>query len=394
VWGVAAVSFASLLVVAGASAKNIRGTPGADTLRGTARADVIYGLAGNDRLFGLGGDDRLIGGPGADRILCGGGRDRVVADRSDRVAGDCELVSRPPSPPPPPPARDGSIAFQGFDPDTGSYEIYAVNPDGSGLTGLTAAPESDETEPSWAPDAGRIAFVSDRAGGISRATAIYVMNADGSGVRKLVAGGLEQTSPAWSPDGASIAFSRCTFFTESGVCSSSQIVIVRPDGQGARNVTEPVAQESVTDSSPSWSPDGKRIVFTRTLSFGDNQIWVVGADGKGLRRLLGDDSESDHNPSWSPDGTRIVFSSDVLGTDAIFMMNADGSDPQKLIDEFRDPDDPDATIGGGAVNPSFAPTGTRIVFSATGELWTANLTGQDVVRVAEGGDEPDWGRAR
>jgi Tol biopolymer transport system component len=391
---IAAVCLAALLVAGGASAKNIRGTSRADTLRGTARGDVIYGLGGNDRLFGLGGDDRLIGGPGADRISCGAGRDRVVADRSDRVAGDCEVVSRPSSPPPPPPARDGSIAFQGFDPDTGSYEVYTVNPDGSGLTGITAAPDSDETEPSWSPDARQIAFVSDRAGGISRATAIFLMNADGSGVRKLVAGGLEQTSPAWSPNGSSIAFSRCTFFTESGVCSSSQIVVVRPDGQGARNVTEPVAQVTVTDSSPAWSPDGKRIVFTRTLSFGDNQIWVVDADGKNLRRLLADDSESDHNPSWSPDGKRIVFSSDALGTDAIFVMNADGSGAQKLIDEFTDPDDPDATIGGGVVSPTFSPTGTRIVFSATGDVWTANLAGQDIVRVAEGGDEPDWGRDR
>jgi Tol biopolymer transport system component len=390
---VAWVSAAALVLAGVAAAKTIRGTAGADTLRGTARADVIYGLAGNDRLFGLGGNDRLIGGAGTDRISCGPGRDRVVADRSDRVAGDCELVSRP-SPPPPLPARDGRIAFQSFDPDSGSYEIYTVNPDGSGVTALTAAPESDETDPSWSPDALRVAFVSDRAGGVGRVTGIYVMNADGSGVRRLLAGGLEQTSPAWSPDGNSIAFSRCTSLTESGVCSSSQIVVVRPDGQGARNVTEAVAEVSVTDSSPAWSPDGSQIVFTRTLSFGANQIWVVRADGQGLRRLLGDDSESDHNPSWSPDGRRILFSSDALGTDAIFAMNADGSGAQKLIDEFRDPDDPDATIGGGAVNPAFSPTGTRMVFSATGDLWTANLAGQDIVRVAEGGDEPDWGRAR
>jgi Tol biopolymer transport system component len=383
------------VLVGNVAAKTIRGTARADTLRGTGRADVIYGLGGNDRLFGLGGNDRLIGGPGADSISCGAGRDRVVGDRLDRVARDCELVSRPPTPPPPPqpPVRDGRIAFQGFDPETESYEIYAVNPDGSGLTALTAATESAETEPSWSPDARRIAFVSDRDGGIARATAIYVMNADGTGVRKLVEGGLEQTSPAWSPDGNSIAFSRCTFFTESGVCSSSQIVVVRPDGRGARSVTEPVAQVSVTDSSPAWSPDGRRIVFTRTLSFGDNQIWVVNANGTGLASVLADNSEIDHSPSWSPDGRQIVFASDALGTEAIFIMNANGSSAQKLIDEFTDPDDPDATIGGGASNPAFAPTGTRIVFAATGELWTMNAAGEEVARVVESGDEPDWGRA-
>jgi Tol biopolymer transport system component len=403
-WGIATALLAGLLLVGGAGAKTIRGTARADTIRGTAQADVIYGLAGNDRLFGLGGNDRLVGGPGNDRLFggpgtdvisCGPGRDRVVADRADRVAGDCELVSRPSPPSPPPlPARDGRIAFQGFDPGTGSYEIFIVNPDGSGLTNVTAAADSDESEPSWSPDGRRVAFTSTRDGGISGAPAVYVMNADGTGVRKLVGGGLEQSSPAWSPDGRWIAFSRCTFFTESGVCSSAQIVVVQPDGQGARNVTEPVVQVSVTDSEPAWSPDGKRIVFSRTLSFGDNQIWVVNAAGKELRRLLADDSESDHHPSWSPDGARIVFSSDALGTEAIFLMNADGSGVQKLVDEFKDPDDPDATIGGGAVNPSFSPSGTRIVFSATGDLWSTNVAGQDVVRVTEtGGDEPDWGRA-
>jgi Tol biopolymer transport system component len=392
---VAAACLAGLVTIAGAGAKTIRGTARADVLRGTARADVIYGLAGNDRLFGLGGNDRLVGGPGADRISCGNGRDRVVADRADRVDRDCELVARPPSPPQPPlPAQDGRIAFHGFDPEGESYEIYSVNPDGSGRISLTAAPESDETEPSWSPDGRRIAFVSDRGGGIARATSIFVMNADGSEIRKLVEGGLEQTSPAWSPDGRSIAFSRCTFFTESGICGSAQIVAVRPDGRGARNVTQPVQEVSVVDSKPAWSPDGTQIVFTRMLSFGDNQIWVVNADGTGSRSLLTDDSEGDHNPSWSPDGTLIVYSSDVLGTEAIFVINADRSGVRKVIGEFTDPDDPEATIGGGAVNPTFSPSGGRIAFSATADLWTTNLAGTEVGRVTEeGGDEPDWGRA-
>jgi RTX calcium-binding nonapeptide repeat (4 copies) len=89
------------------------GTSGPDRLNGTARADELYGLAGNDRIDGRGandlldggsGRDRLAGGTGADRIvandtwqdrvLCGSARDIVVADRKDRVAADCETVSR------------------------------------------------------------------------------------------------------------------------------------------------------------------------------------------------------------------------------------------------------------------------------------------------------------
>jgi RTX calcium-binding nonapeptide repeat (4 copies) len=143
----AAAAVVGLLVVAAASAKTIRGTGGADTLRGTAAADVIYGLAGNDRISGRGGNDRLIGGAGVDRISCGPGRDRVVADALDRVAGDCEVVSRPapptpptPEPPPqpaPPPA--GPLVTPGHyvsSTPQGRYVHFDVNADGRSLTNL------------------------------------------------------------------------------------------------------------------------------------------------------------------------------------------------------------------------------------------------------------------
>lgn len=86
-----------------AELKKILGSNRGDTLRGTARADSIYGRAGNDKLFGRGGNDRLFPGPGRDRVDCGPGRDRVFADRADRVARNCEKVTRPKVPAPPAP---------------------------------------------------------------------------------------------------------------------------------------------------------------------------------------------------------------------------------------------------------------------------------------------------
>ncbi len=96
-----------------AKANVLRGTPRADTLRGLRGNDRLYGGSGNDRLFGGLGNDRLEGGRGrdildagagndrifaqdkaVDTIRCGAGRDVVVADRSDRVARDCETVGR------------------------------------------------------------------------------------------------------------------------------------------------------------------------------------------------------------------------------------------------------------------------------------------------------------
>lgn len=290
------------------------------------------------------------------------------------------------------PGRDGKIAFTAFNADTGSYDISVVDPAGGDPVDITAdSVSSDEAEPSWSPDAKRIAFMSDRGAGSG--PAIYLMNADGRAVRKLGGGGFAQSSPAWSLDGRWIGFSRCTALLDNGECSSAQIVAIRPDGTGVHQVTKPLRGIIAFDAKPAWSPNGAQIVFTRTRNFGINEIWAIGANGKGLRRLLRDGSESDHNPSWSPDGKQIAFASDAAGADAIWVMNANGSGAKKLVDEFTDPDDPDATIGGGAVNPAFSPSGKGVVFSAGGDVWRVDRTGANPMLVAPSGDDPDWGRA-
>lgn len=95
------------IVVAGAWAVTIHGTPRADVLRGTAKADVLQGLGGNDKLYGLAGDDKLYGGagndtlaggPGADLLDCGPGRDTALADLYDVVRANCEVVKGLPAP--------------------------------------------------------------------------------------------------------------------------------------------------------------------------------------------------------------------------------------------------------------------------------------------------------
>jgi hypothetical protein len=105
---VTAVSAAPQKTIVG-TAKNdvLRGTPNSDRLDGRGGKDVLYGNAGNDVLLGGTGNDKLVGGAGKDRLRCGAGRDVAVADKSDVVAGDCELVTglpAPPAEPPPPPA--------------------------------------------------------------------------------------------------------------------------------------------------------------------------------------------------------------------------------------------------------------------------------------------------
>jgi hypothetical protein len=89
----------------------LKGTPRADALSGLAGNDTLQGLAGNDVLSGGPGNDKLAGGRGRDQLRCGAGRDTAVADATDNVGSDCEVVKglpappppEPPAPPPPPP---------------------------------------------------------------------------------------------------------------------------------------------------------------------------------------------------------------------------------------------------------------------------------------------------
>jgi hypothetical protein len=145
--------------VYGSASRRIVGTPKADVLRGTAAADTIDGRAGNDRLFGLAGNDvliggagndRLVGGPGKDRLRCGPGKDVAVADESDVVAGDCEVVQglppeepppvQPPPPPPAPLARAGH--YCGFT-NQGKSICFDVGGDGASVANFVTTSDLD-----------------------------------------------------------------------------------------------------------------------------------------------------------------------------------------------------------------------------------------------------------
>src|SRR6188508_387922 len=82
------------------------------------------------------------------------------------------------------------------------------------------------------------------------------------------------------------------------------------------------------DGSPSWSPDGRRIAFYSDRD-GNAEIYVMNADGSGVRRLTNTKADEGY-PSWSPDGRTITFDSDRDGNFEIYAMDADGSNPRRL----------------------------------------------------------------
>src|SRR5437660_1613090 len=160
---------------------------------------------------------------------------------------------------------------------------------------------------------GTIAFHSNRDGDFD----IYVMNADGSGVRQLTHTTVHEFDPIWSPDGKQIAF-------QSDRDGDTDLYTMNADGSGVRQLTNDPASDEGDHAG--WSPDGERIVFSSTRDGGDLDIFTMNADGSGVTQLTHNDFIADDDPVWSPDGKRIAFHSTRDGGDEdIFVMNADGS---------------------------------------------------------------------
>ncbi len=260
---------------------------------------------------------------------------------------------------PPPPSR-GQVVFMSK--RDGNCEIYVMNPDGTGLRRLTNHGAVDD-EPVWSPNGQLIAFMSERDG----PGEIYVMNADGSGLRNLTNHPASDTYPSWSPDGQRIVF-------ESDRSGNQDIWVMNRDGSNPVNLTNHPAK----DIQPDWSPDGQRIAFNSNRG-GNPDLYIMGTDGGGQAWLAGG-SNGEFTPQWSPDGLRIAFMSNRTGDREIYVINANGSGEVRLTNQ-----------PGHDYQPYWSPDGNRLVFTSerTGnlEIHAMNADGSGVVRLTNHSDE-------
>ena len=210
------------------------------------------------------------------------------------------------------------VVRQGRRDDLSPLDIWVMNADGSGQRNLTPAPGTEVLGgPDWSPDGQTIAFGSDDGD-------IYVMNADGSGQRRLTRGTAGDSVPIWSPDGRTIAFTRALPARNGkGGRRAPEIHVMNADGSGQRKLS----RNAGYDYGAAWSPDGQKIAFVRGP--GKPEIHVMNADGSGQKRLTRKDA-ADFFPVWSPDGRRIAFLSERDGNGEIYIMNADGSGQRNL----------------------------------------------------------------
>lgn len=249
----------------------------------------------------------------------------------------------------PGPSLNGRIVFARF--QGCCVGIYAANIDGTNEVFVSGP---DDFEPSFSSDGSEIAFTRLREGNHE----IYKMNADGTNKTRLTNDPAADRNPSWSPDGRHIVFER-----------GSDVFRMTVDGSHVTRLTH------AGGSGPSYSPDGQHIVYATPLG-----LWRMYADGTQQVRLTSAADELDpRNPVYSPDGRHIVYEhSDSEDRRFIAQVSADGSARGWRVEA--------APTG----NPAYSPDGSSIIYDGLFVI-NADGTGRRDLRIAGGG--PSWAPA-
>ena len=314
-----------------------------------------------------------------------------------------------------PPARSGEIAFRRFlDVGRTTGAIFLVKPDGRRDHQITQPSQGGVDEwPNWAPDGSRILFTRQPGGeNADQERAFWTVKPDGSDPKLLSPGcggppnclGFEQKSqPLYSPDGKTIAYGWAAgdVSDDIGQIQFSEVYLMKADGSHPRPLTSftkdaPYSQDVGPDA---WSPDGKHLLITRLMSpvgqpAGGLALFIINADGSGVRQLTPWALRAGGRADWSSDGRRIVFrtvpASDAPGGD-IYTIRPDGSGLRQLT-HFA----PTEVLG----ELGFSPDAKSIVFTRgpdSRHMFTMRADGTDIRQITEtelSENVPDWGPGR
>jgi hypothetical protein len=212
---------------------------------------------------------------------------------------------------------------------------------------------------------------------------IFVMRANGTQVERLTHTGprVSDSDPSFTPDGSQIVFERGR--------GQGRIMIMAADGSSVEQIGE--------GDGPVVSPSGERVAFTRRGDDQRSDLYTMAIDGSDVDPVADPgDTWSGQDPGWSPDGEEIVFTyfDRPTSEQGIFSVPASGGDPERISQLPEE--------GERATEPTFSPDGTRVAFVADDcadveecemSLYVSALDGSGLTRLsfARPGAFPDWG---
>jgi Tol biopolymer transport system component len=269
------------------------------------------------------------------------------------------------------------------------YELWTMGANGGAVHRFLSGQSSEPISSTWSPDRKKIAFYRDGY--------LWVANVNRTGVRRLARSDFSDGAPSWSHRGQ-IAFDH-----------SGSIWVVDA-GSGA-------TRQLGSGSEPSWSPDGRKLVFVTAPSDGaNNDIYVMRADGSGRHRLTATTNVNEIQPTWSPNGLWIAFSAKK----GVYAMRTSGKSPQLFVGKGWQPSwgpisntlvySQQTSRWDGLVyrvdlggkhrkqllrprldaSPQWSPNGTQLAFSRDGFVYVVNADGNDLHPIGLKGSDPAW----
>jgi Tol biopolymer transport system component len=290
----------------------------------------------------------------------------------------------------PPPTLSAPIAVQGEQVGSGGKpQVYLLRPDGTQVP-LTSNADTLNHAESWSRDGASLVVQRQSVDRVD----LFLVNIDGSPEVRLTNDQIPDGWAQFSPDGSKVAFAR----GNAPATGWAALEVVNADGSGERRLA--AWSGSPTSLGYSWSPDGTRIVFARGSSpeRGDDDIYVANVDGTGITRLTTGDHavcqgappqlvkcDRLEDPVWSPDGSRIGFVAVTMPRGGrrvadfeIDVMKADGSGVRQLTGS--------STPATGCTFPAWSPDGSELVASCKSGIFVVSADGARIAQVAP----PSW----